>query len=85
MEIEKKITNKNWWRPAMLIFSEITTWIAFPIIFALILGKYLDNHYNTKPWIFLAFAFLGFLVSSVGITKRIKRFTDKVKKEENKL
>jgi len=70
---------KNWWHPAVTVFSEISTWIAFPVILALFAGKALDNRYDTKPWIFLAFVFLGFLISSVGIVKTVKRFTDKTK------
>lgn len=79
-----KEKNNIWWRPAMLVFSEITTWIAFPMILALFVGKALDKHYNTYPIIFLSFAFLGFLVSSLGIVRTVKRFVVRVKKEESK-
>ena len=45
---EKKVYGGGpWWKPAMQIFSEISTWIAAPIILAVIAGKALDNHFGT--------------------------------------
>jgi F0F1-type ATP synthase assembly protein I len=79
-----KEDNKNWWRPAVLIFSEISTWIAVPIILALIAGKALDKHYGTEPWIFLSFAAFGFFISSYGIIKAVKRFSKKIEKDNKK-
>ncbi|MCM2339509.1 MAG: AtpZ/AtpI family protein [Burkholderiales bacterium] len=76
--------NNNWWRPAVLVFSEVSTWIAFPVIFALIAGKALDERFLTKPWIFIAFTCFGFLISTYGIMKTVKKFTDNIKKEEDK-
>ena len=52
-----------WWRPGVQIFSEISTWIAVPIILALIGGKALDKHYGTKPLLLLVSAGVAFLIS----------------------
>ncbi|HAS80601.1 MAG: hypothetical protein UR25_C0002G0070 [Candidatus Nomurabacteria bacterium GW2011_GWE1_32_28] len=80
-----------WWKPAMEIFSEISTWIAFPIIMAVMGGKILDEHYGTKPFFLLALTGLAFLISSYGIVKAVKKYSAKtrlndevgqVKKEE---
>lgn len=70
-----------WWKPAVEIFSEISTWIAIPIILALILGKALDNYFGTKPWMLLILAGAGFLISSFGIVRAVKRFVEKTKEE----
>lgn len=69
-----------WWKPAVQLFSEISTWIAVPIILALIAGKALDKYYGTKPWILLILAGVGFATSSFGIVRAVKKYTDKLKK-----
>jgi len=73
-----------WWKPAVEIFSEISTWIAVPIILALIIGKALDKRYGTKPWLLLIFAGISFLISSFGIVRSVKRFIEKTKEEVKK-
>ena len=74
--------NKIWWKPAVEIFSEVSTWIAIPIVLALVIGKMLDKHYNTKPIFLLILAGIGFLFSSYGIVKSVKKYSEKLKKEE---
>jgi len=69
------------WVPAVQIFSEISTWIAVPIILALIVGKALDTHYGTKPVWLLILAGVGFLVTAYGIVKSVRKYAAKVKKE----
>lgn len=63
-----------WWKPGVQIFSEVSTWIAVPIILALIAGKYLDEHYDTKPTLLLVSAGVGFLITSYGIVRAVKNF-----------
>jgi len=73
-----------WWKPAIEIFSEVSTWIAVPIILALIGGKALDNHYGTKPLMLLLLAGVAFLVSAYGIVKSVRKYAAKIKEEEKK-
>ena len=82
----KKPNNKNllnqggaWWKPAIEIFSQISTWIVVPIVLALIVGKKLDTHFDTRPWIFLGLAAIGFLISCFGIFKVITKYVQKIK------
>ncbi|MFA5095226.1 MAG: AtpZ/AtpI family protein [Candidatus Paceibacterota bacterium] len=77
-----KNNNKIWWKPAFEIFSEISTWIAVPIILAVIGGKALDSHYGTKPWMFIGSVILAFLISSYGIVKAVKKYAVRIKKED---
>lgn len=79
--------NKNniLWKPALEIFSEISTWIAGPIILAVIVGKFLDKRYSTGSWLLLGCAILAFLISSYGIVKAVKRYAEKIKKENNNI
>ncbi len=85
MGLEEEKNKKGiWWKPAVEIFSEISTWIAMPIILALIAGKALDKHYGTAPWMLLILAGIGFLISSFGIVRSVKRFVEKTKEEIKK-
>ncbi len=79
------------WKPAFDIFSKVSTWVIVPIILALIIGKALDKHYGTDPWIFLACTGLGFIISSYGIVRVVFKYMktlemeDKNKKEINNI
>lgn len=77
--------NKNevWWKPAVEIFSQVSGWVAVPILLALFAGKYLDGLYGTRPWIFLGLSILGFLISSFGIVRTITTYVKKIEKETN--
>lgn len=71
-----------WWKPAVEIFSEISTWIVVPIVLALVGGKALDAHYGTKPIIFLSLAGFGFLITCFGIFRIVKNYIKKLKEIE---
>jgi len=72
-------TGGPWWKQGMQMFSEISTWIAVPIILAVIGGKALDEHLGTKHLFLLLFAGLAFLLSAYGIIKTVKAYTSKIK------
>jgi len=79
---DKENFNKDiWWKPGVQIFSEVSSWIAGPIILALIAGKALDKHYDTKPFWLLVFAGVSFLVSAYGIARTVKNFMQKLKEK----
>src|SRR5438105_1930773 len=75
-------TKGPWWKPAVQIFSDVSTWIAVPIVLALIFGKMLDAHFGTKPVIFLCLVGFSFLVSCVGIYKVVKNYMKKLQNTE---
>ena len=79
MENQKHNPKEIWWKPAVEIFSAVSSWIVVPLVSALILGKYLDKKWGTEPWIFIALAALGFMTTCVGIYKVMKRYSDKLK------
>ena len=84
MEEGNKNLNKKgvWWSGPMQVFSEISTWIAAPIILAVIAGKALDERYSTEPWFLLGLMAFSFLISSYGIIKAVKKYAKKIKREE---
>jgi len=55
-----------------------------PVVGALIVGKWLDARYGTKPMMLLILAGLGFLISIIGIVRVVTRYTAKIKKEVEK-
>lgn len=83
-EIFKKNNDKKWWQPGLVIFTQVTGWIASPIIIALFLGKYLDNKFQTKPWFFLGLTALAFFITSFGIVRITKNYIKKIEKEAKK-
>ena len=76
--------NSPWWKPAMVVFSEVSTWIAVPIILAVIGGKVLDTHYGTKPTLLIVSAGLAFVISAYGIIKSVRQYAAKMIREEEK-
>lgn len=66
----------------MKLFGELTGWIAGPIIIALFTGRWLDNKYQTEPWLFLACIGLAFLISNIGIVKKTLRYIKEIEEEE---
>lgn len=84
MALDNQSQNKQstiWWQPAFVIFTQVSGWIAGPIILALFLGKWLDNKYQTSPWLFLTCIGLAFLVSSVGIVRITLDYLKKIETE----
>lgn len=60
---------KAWWSSGLRLFGLMTAWIVVPIIGAIYLGHFLDERYDSKPWLFLSCVFVAFLISNVGIVR----------------
>ena len=65
-------------RQGLEIFSQVSTWIVFPIIGALIIGKALDTSYGTAPVIFLVSTGAAFLISIFGIVRVAIKYARKL-------
>ena len=79
IENNQKNQNKFDWRPALFVWVEISSWIAVPIVLALILGKWIDARLGSEPWGLICLACFGFLISSYGIVKAVKNYANKIK------
>lgn len=65
---DKSKKDKNeWLRQGMMMFAESTGWIAFPVVGALFLGRWLDDKQGTEPLYFLSITAVAFVISSIGI------------------
>jgi len=64
------------------VFAKVSVWIITPVIFSLIIGKFLDNKFHTTPWILGVALASSFTVSMIAIVKIAKESMDKVDKED---
>ncbi len=69
------------WSLALKIMARISGWIAFPVIIAVFLGKWLDARFDTEPWLFLATVALSFVVSMYGLVKNAMKEFKKIEDE----
>jgi F0F1-type ATP synthase assembly protein I len=69
------------WRQGMALFYRVSSWVVAPLILALLLGKWLDNRYQTEPWLLLGFTLVAFFVSMWKIIKESTEFIDRIERE----
>jgi len=82
----EKTPQKPWWQPALVVFAEVTGWIAVPIILALFLGRYLDERNNSEPWFFLGLTAIAFIISCSGMVIVAGKYIRQIEKEgQNKI
>jgi F0F1-type ATP synthase assembly protein I len=80
--IKPSLNDKNWWIPAMKIFSKFSGWIVFPILIAVFVGQWLDRKFSSEPWFLLITVVLAFLVSMVGLVREASREYKKIDSEK---
>jgi len=83
MEDDKKNDKKEnvpWWQPGILLFVQLSGWLVVPIILSVFLGQWLDQRYNTKPWLFLATVIVAFVISMFGIVKEASQAIQQMEK-----
>ena len=68
--MEKMPKDKNYWlQIGLRMFAESTGWIAFPVIGALYLGRYLDQQQNSGHLYFFVLTAVAFIVSCFGLAR----------------
>ena len=73
-----------WWQPAMLMFTRLSIWIIGPVIVGLFVGKWLDNKYQSEPWLFLLSMGIAFIFSMIGLVKNAKDEYKKIEANDKK-
>jgi F0F1-type ATP synthase assembly protein I len=78
--------NKNmaWWQPAMLMFLRLSVWIVAPVLLATLLGKYLDNRFDSEPLALLVCVGTAFVFSMVMIVMEAVREYKKIENRNSK-
>lgn len=76
------------WKSAYIkVFTEISAWIVGPVLVSILIGNYLDQRFNSAPWILgvaLALSFTLSMVMIVKIAKKYEKDLDKNNKDGNK-
>ncbi|MFA5994780.1 MAG: AtpZ/AtpI family protein [Parcubacteria group bacterium] len=75
------------WSNGLNLFARLSGWIIFPILLAVVAGKWLDGRYNTEPWLMFLLMAVAFILSMtrmiVVALKEFKKF-DSEKEEKKK-
>jgi len=83
VEKDNKNKDKNdLMRLAMTMFVEASGWIAFPVVGALFLGRWLDAQQGTEPLYFISITAMAFIISSVGIGKTGVKYMKQIERED---
>ncbi len=67
-----------WLKPVMIFYGKTTSWIVFPLVFGLLLGKYVGQ---SNQFLFLVFFFVGFGITCFGIYREIKKYKKDLEKD----
>lgn len=63
----KNSQDKDLWRLGLTAFAQMSGAIAFPVLIALFVGRFLDEKYNTGYLYFLSLTGLAFVISCISI------------------
>ncbi len=66
-----------------MMFLKLSVWITAPVIIAMYLGKWLDEKYQTEPWLFLSSIGIAFIISMIGLIRSTSRELKKFVKPDN--
>ena len=81
---DKKSTEKAWWADSLVMFAKLSVWIAAPVIIASLVGNYLDDKYNTAPWLLMACVGSSFIFTMIILVKEtMKSFKEIEEDSEN--
>jgi F0F1-type ATP synthase assembly protein I len=81
----EKRTNQAWWSSGLKLFAQMSGWIVVPILAGIYLGRFLDEKYNTEPWLFLASVGIAFIITNIGIVYQAKKSINQITKQATKI
>ena len=79
-KIDKSNSNYSWQR-GLGLFFQLSGWLVGPLVIALFLGRWLDNRYQTEPWLFLLSVGVAFAIACLGIVRETMKFIKQIEKE----
>lgn len=65
----------------MVFFTQATGAIVLPLLAALFVGQYLDNRYQTAPWIFLGLTMIAFGLSCLVLVIMSRKYLAQIEKD----
>jgi len=76
--------NKYWQAHSLNLFAKLSAWIVFPVILAVIIGKWLDALFGTEPWLLFLSVGISFVISIGGMVVISLREIEKIEEEKKK-
>ncbi|MFA6215457.1 MAG: AtpZ/AtpI family protein [Patescibacteria group bacterium] len=80
---DKAKSNEEWQR-GLKLFFELSSWLVGPLVLALFFGNWLDQKYQTKPWLFLFTTAVAFIITCFGIVLKTLSYIKEIESQENK-
>ena len=65
---------------AVYLALRMSGWLVGPIILAVWLGGFLDQRFQTKPWLFLISIGIAFCITSFGLVLETKKYFKEINK-----
>ena len=75
--------DKAWMKIGLMAFAEMSGWIAFPVIGALFVGRWLDQKQDTGSLYFLSLTALAFIISCIGIGLAGAKYLKQINQVDN--
>ena len=82
--ISEKEKKQAWWLGPAVMFINLSGWIIIPVLGGLLAGRWLDNKFNTRPWLFLICIGIAFIISISGLIKNTIKEYNKIIKDVDK-
>jgi len=61
------------WKPVIIFYTKTTSWIIFPLVLGVLLGKYVGSFTGSQALFFLIML-AGFCVTCFGIYREIRQY-----------
>jgi len=85
MAKDKLSKDKNYWlQVGLKMFAESTGWIAFPVVSALYVGRWLDDKQNSGNLYFFSLTGLAFIVSCIGLVRVGQKYLKQLDTDKSK-
>lgn len=78
------MSQENIWHRPLIVFARISTWIVFPIVGSLLLGKWLDQKFSSGQTMFLILAGISIILTFIGIWIEMKAYIKQIEVEDKK-
>ncbi len=65
------------------MFVRMSGWIVAPVLLGTLLGRWLDEKYDTAPWMLVGTVGIAFVISMVGLVIEVTREYKKIEKDLN--
>ncbi|MFA5022331.1 MAG: AtpZ/AtpI family protein [Patescibacteria group bacterium] len=81
MKPQKNASNSKEWQRGLNLFFQLSGWLVGPLIVALFLGNWLDQKFNTKPWLFLLTTGFAFIITGFGLVIETLKYIKDIERE----